>query len=107
MVLFDPIACIRCHEFADRSGMGAVEVKSFAPFRIVTSRKIVFRKMLEITAFRTFVIVYDIQDNSQAQAVCGVHEFPKVVWLPVEAVGAKNPLRHIPSRSGRENPQQA
>src|SRR5690606_37090593 len=89
MEFFDPISGICTDKFSYRFAVTAVVIENITPFAFVGGRKIIPRKLPEITTTGTAVVVHHIQNDSNSEAMGFVDKCAQVIWCSVVMVGRK------------------
>src|SRR5262249_34550556 len=79
MKFFDPVACVRQEEFSDSCGIIAIKVDRIAPFVLISVGEVSFRKLLQVIAIRSEMVVDDVEHHSEAHTVRTINEGPKIV----------------------------
>src|SRR5206468_177341 len=74
----------RNEKLANRPRTSTVEVDRFSPFVLVAIGEICRRKLLEVVAVRTEVVVDNIEYDAEAQCMCAIDESAEVVGCAVE-----------------------
>src|SRR5215475_3275378 len=83
MKLIGPIARVCRHELPDRCGT-IVEVEGVSPLVLVPLRKVRERKLSEIVSIGTQMVVDDIEDHAEAEAVRTIDEPTQIIGRAVQ-----------------------
>jgi hypothetical protein len=81
--LLDPVRGVRRHELTNRRGV-VVEVDRLSPFGRVPRREVSGRVPAEVVAVGSEVVVDDVEDDAETEAMGAIDESAEVVGRAVE-----------------------
>src|SRR5680860_242199 len=87
--LFDPVACVGNEELPHRAAALAVEVDRFPPRRVVAVGEVGRGEEGQEVAVGAHVVVDNVQDHTESQAVRPVDERAEIIRSAVEAGGSE------------------
>src|SRR5215813_1213970 len=85
MIFVDPVLRVGEEEVPHRSSMLTVEVDRVSPLVGVAIGEVVLRELFEIVAVRSEMVVDDVENDADPDAVSLIDEAPEVVGRPVES----------------------
>src|SRR5689334_2307585 len=81
----DPVAGICDKELAHGPGIFAIEVDGLTPLVLISVREVALREACEVIPVRTKMVVDDVQDDRETEAMRDLDEAAQVVGVAIEA----------------------